>query len=115
MADKEVKFTEEEMKQINELQQTYVNLQNALGQLSVNRIRLNQQFDDLDTAEDNVRVQFVENQTKERDFVDIINKKYGDGNLDLNSGVFTPAPPAAETPAVGEPSAASAVKPDKTL
>ena len=97
MADKEVKFTEDEMKQINVLQQGYVNLQNALGQLSVNRIRLNQQFDDLDTAEDNVRTQFVENQTKERDFVDGINKKYGDGNLDLTSGVFTPKP-VEETP-----------------
>ena len=92
MADKEVKFTEEEMKQINVLQQGYVNLQNVLGQLGVNRIRLEQQLDDLDTAEDNVRVQFVENQTKERDFVDGINKKYGDGNLDLTTGVFTPKP-----------------------
>ena len=90
MADKEVKFTEEEMKQINVLQQGYVNLQNVLGQLSVSRIRLEQQLDDLDTTEDNVRVQFVENQTKERDFVDGINKKYGDGNLDLTTGVFTP-------------------------
>ena len=88
----EVKFTEEEMKQVSTLQQGYVNLQNALGQLSVNRIRLNQQFDDLDTAEENVRNQFVENQTKERDFVDGINKKYGDGNLDLTTGVFTPKP-----------------------
>ena len=88
----EVKFTEEEMKQINVLQQGYVNLQNALGQLSVSRIRLEQQLDDLDTAEDSVRVQFVENQTKERDFVDGINKKYGDGNLDLTTGVFTSKP-----------------------
>ena len=92
----EVKFSEDEMKQISELQQSYLNMQNALGQVSVNRIRLNQQFDDLDTSEDNVRAQFVENQTKERDFVDTINKKYGDGNLDLNTGVFTPKP-AEET------------------
>ena len=103
MADA-VKFTEEEMKQINVLQQGYVNLQNVLGQLSVSRIRLEQQLDDLDTAEDNVRVQFVENQTKERDFVDGINKKYGDGNLDLTSGVFTPKPVEETT-----------VKTDKTL
>ena len=89
MADA-VKFTEEEMKQITDLQGTYANLQNVLGQLSVSRIRLEQQLDDLDTTEDNVRVQFVENQTKERDFVDNINKKYGDGNLDLTTGVFTP-------------------------
>ena len=87
-----VKFTEDEMKQINDLQQGYVNLQNALGQLGVSRIRLEQQFDDLDTTEENVRAQFVENQTKEREFVDTINKKYGDGNLDLTTGVFTPKP-----------------------
>lgn len=93
---KEVKFTEEEMKQISTLQQGYVNLQNVLGQLSVSRIRLEQQLDDLDATEDNVRTQFVENQTKERDFVDGINKKYGDGNLDLSTGVFT-SKPAKET------------------
>ena len=96
MADA-VKFTEDEMKQINTLQQGYVNLQNALGQLGVSRIRLEQQLDDLDTSEDNVRAQFVENQTKERDFVDSINKKYGDGNLDLTSGVFTPKSPEETT------------------
>ena len=88
----EVKFTEDEMKQINELQNGYVSLQNALGQLSVSRIRLEQQLNDLDTAEDNIKSQFTENQTKERDFVDGINKKYGDGNLDINTGVFTPRP-----------------------
>ena len=88
----EVKFTEEEMKQNSGLQGTYVNLQNALGQISVNRIRLEQQFDDLDKADENIKNQFVENQTKEREFVDSINKKYGDGNLDLTTGVFTPKP-----------------------
>jgi len=97
MADKAVKFSEDEMKQINILQQGYVNLQNALGQMGVSRIRLEQQLDDLDTAEDNVRVQFVENQTKEREFVDSINKKYGDGNLDLTTGVFTPNPTVETT------------------
>ena len=93
----EVKFTEEEMTQINDLQQAYVNLQNALGQFGVNRIRLEQQLDDLDTSENTVKAQFVENQTKERDFVDQINKKYGDGNLDLTSGVFTPKSPKETT------------------
>ena len=60
MADKKVTFTEDEMKKINDLQQGYVNLQNALGQISVNRIRLEQQFDDLDKADENIRNQFVD-------------------------------------------------------
>ena len=92
MAKKDVKFSEEEMKQINELQGTYLNLQNTLGQMSVQRMRLEQQFENLDVAEENVRTSFVDTQKKERDFVDQINKKYGDGNLDLTSGVFTPKP-----------------------
>ena len=97
MADKEVKFTEDEMKQISELQATYVNVQNVIGQLGVARIRLTQQLDDLDVSEENVRAQFSGNQTKEREFVQSINKKYGDGNLNLESGVFTPKP-SEETP-----------------
>ena len=92
MADKEVKFTEDEMKEINTLQQTYVSIQNNLGQLNLNRIRLEQQLDNMDETEENIRNQFVETQQKEKAFVDSINKKYGDGNLDLTSGVFTPKP-----------------------
>ena len=34
--------------------------------------------------------EFEENQTSEKDFVDTINKKYGQGNLDITTGVFTP-------------------------
>ena len=97
MADKEVKFTEEEMSQLTELQQTYAAVQNTLGQLSVSRIRLSQEVNGLDEAENKLRNDFVETQQKERDFVQEINKKYGDGNLDLNTGVFTPKP-VEETP-----------------
>ena len=43
----ETKFTEDEMKKIKEFQQTYVNIQQALGQVSVAEIRLNQQLDSL--------------------------------------------------------------------
>jgi len=97
MANKEVKFTEDEMKQINDLQQGYLGIQNAFGQVNVNKIRLEQQLQTLDATETNLKSSFVEIQQKEREFVDSINKKYGDGNLDLTSGVFTPKP-AEETP-----------------
>ena len=88
----EVKFTEEELKQVTNLQGTYLNLQNALGQISIGRIRLEQQMQDYDDAEGKVREKFSETQTEERNFISEINKKYGDGNLDINTGVFTPKP-----------------------
>tara|TARA_Y100001938_G_scaffold100376_1_gene137217 strand:+ start:679 stop:987 length:309 start_codon:yes stop_codon:yes gene_type:complete len=86
----DTKFTKEEMNQINELQKSYAGLQNALGQISVSRIRLEQQMTELDSAEDTIRTKFTETQSQEKDFVQSINKKYGDGNLDLGTGVFTP-------------------------
>jgi len=104
MADKEIKFTPEEMTEVSKLQETYVTLQNGLGQIGVNRIRVEQQLTDIDSAEETIRANFVENQNKEREFVDSINKKYGDGNLDITSGVFTPRPTEETTK-----------KPDKTL
>ena len=88
MSDK--KFTTEELKTVNELQSSYVSLQNAIGQISIGRIRLEQQIDQYDKAEDEIRAKFVDTQQKERDFMDSINKKYGDGNLDINTGIFTP-------------------------
>ena len=95
MAD-EIKFTKEEMDSLTQIQQSYATVANTIGQLGVNRIRLEQQLDDLDNADNQLKSQFVENQTREREFVDSINKKYGDGNLDINTGVFTPKP-AEET------------------
>ena len=88
----EVKFTEKELKQVTDLQGTYLNLQNALGQISIGRIRLEQQIQDYDDAEGKVRERFANTQKEERDFIGEINKKYGDGNLDINTGVFTPKP-----------------------
>ena len=86
----EVKFTEDEMKQLKDLQQGYVNIQNVMGQFSVNRIRLELQLNELNSADDKLKEEFIGAQKKERDFVDSINKKYGNGNLDISTGVFTP-------------------------
>ena len=40
----EVKFTEKEMKTIKGFQQTYVDVQQQLGQLSIAKLRLEQQL-----------------------------------------------------------------------
>ena len=87
-----VKFSEAEMQEIKELQSSYINLQNGLGQIGVARIRLEQQSDSYDSAELGIKKDFAEAQKNEKAFIDKINKKYGDGNLDISTGVFTPKP-----------------------
>jgi len=90
------KFTEEEMSTISNIQESYLKIQNNLGQISVQKIRTEQQLNQIVDSEETLTSQFREVQTKERQFVDSINGKYGDGNLDLATGVFTPKP-AEET------------------
>ena len=88
MAD--TKFTEEEMGKIKEIRSSYLGVQQAFGQLEVNRIRLEQQLDATQKASVDLRDKFSEVQKEEQGFIEDLNKKYGDGSLDLDSGTFTP-------------------------
>ena len=93
----EVKFTDAEMQEVKKLQSEYVGLQNTLGQIGIAKIRLTQQANEYDKAEESVKDKFAEAQTKEKEFIQKINKKYGDGNLDINTGVFSPKPAETDT------------------
>ena len=86
----EVKFTKEEMGSLKEIQESYFNIQSEYGKLELTRIRLEQQLDELDSTDNSLRNKFVETQTVEKEFLDGITKKYGEGTLDQVSGVFTP-------------------------
>ena len=88
MAD--TKFSQEEMDKIKEVQSSYLGVQQAFGQLEVNRIRLEQQLDATQQASVELRDKFTETQQDEQKFIEELNKKYGDGSLDLESGTFTP-------------------------
>ncbi len=79
----EVKFTEEEMTQVQNIQQTYANIQNQFGQLKMAQIRLDNQEVELENALTNI-------QDEENKFLDGITKKYGQGSLNPETGVFIP-------------------------
>ena len=85
----QIKFTKAEMKTLDDVQEGYTAVQNAFGQLNVSRIRLEQRVDELNAVENNLKTRFLEIQNNEKQFIENVNKKYGDGNLDLATGVFT--------------------------
>ena len=87
----EKKFTEEEMKKLRSIQQTYFEIQNSFEKVKIARMNLNTQIDDLDKFEENLMEKFSSNRKDETNFVDDITKKYGDGNLNLETGTFTPS------------------------
>ena len=90
-ASNEIKFSEEELKELGELQTSYQEKQAVLGQLSVQRILLNQQIEALDIRTEEVETEYQAVQQEERDIVKTLNDKYGAGQLDPTTGVFTPS------------------------
>ena len=88
----EIKFSEEELKSLQELSQSYQNIQASFGQLKVQKILNQQQADALDEAEVKMDADYKDIQDNERKLVEELNEKYGPGQLDPQTGVFTPAP-----------------------
>ena len=88
---KDIKFTDDELKSLQDLQNSYQQKQLQFGQLEVQRLLVSQQLDALDNAKTKLEVDYGEVQDTERKIVADLNKKYGPGNLDPATGVFTPA------------------------
>jgi len=79
----EVKFTEDELTQVQNIQKSYANVQNQFGQLKLAQIRLD---NDEVTLEDSLK----SIQDEEKKFLEGITEKYGQGTLNPETGVFTP-------------------------
>tara|TARA_Y100001963_G_scaffold123256_1_gene173120 strand:+ start:76 stop:369 length:294 start_codon:yes stop_codon:yes gene_type:complete len=86
----ETKFTEEEVKSLKELQDSYMKVQNKLGRLSIAKLNFQRQAEDLDRQDSEAKNEFVNLQTQEQELVQELTKKYGQGTLDPTTGVFTP-------------------------
>jgi len=89
MAD-DNKFTEGELKQINEVAETYSVLQTELGNLGVQKILVDERIQAIQEREESIRGEWKANQTTERELVKTLSDKYGEGTLDPKTGDFTP-------------------------
>ncbi len=88
---KEVKFTDDELKKIQDVQTSYQQKTALFGQLSLQKFQVSRQLDNLDQAEENLRNEIIQLETDERELVKELNQKYGAGTLDPQTGTFTPA------------------------
>ena len=93
-ASDEIKFSDEELKELGELQTSYQEKQAQLGQLAVQKIIMSQQSESLELRQTELEQEYAQVQQNERDLVAKLNEKYGPGQLDPQTGVFTPV----ETP-----------------
>ena len=86
----ELKFTDDELQSLQTLQTNYQEKQAILGQLAVQTILQNQRTEALQLRTTEVEQEYQTVQQEERDLVAKLNEKYGPGQLDPTTGVFTP-------------------------
>jgi len=77
------KFTEEEMKKVQEIKDKYNEVQINLGQLELDRILISEQREKLMTEYSEVR-------KSEVSYAKQLSDKYGLGTLDIETGIFIP-------------------------
>ena len=80
-----IKFTEDELKSINELQVKYNQITMAMGQLTISKYNL-------ELREEALKSTLEDTRNSEQELAKSLNEKYGAGTLDIESGEFTPTP-----------------------
>ena len=86
----EIKFTKDELDSLQQLRTNYANIELSLGKLEIARIQQEQQLENLSNEKLRLETQYSEIQSQEVTLVQELNEKYGAGNLDPETGVFTP-------------------------
>jgi hypothetical protein len=86
-----IKFTDEETKSYLDLQAKYQNSILSMGQLQIRGYQIDDAIASLKEDEAKLKKEYLELQEVESKLLADTTEKYGEGSLDITSGVFTPA------------------------
>ena len=87
---KDIKFTKDEINSIEQLRNDYNSITNSFGIIEVSRIQTEKRLETIENDKLRLETQYEQLTIAEKDLINSLTKKYGQGNLDINSGVFTP-------------------------
>tara|TARA_R110000796_G_scaffold82592_1_gene180966 strand:- start:5120 stop:5371 length:252 start_codon:yes stop_codon:yes gene_type:complete len=79
-----VKFTEEELKQLTDVRDNYESISYEFGQIAIQKVLLQER-------DEEIKEKLKQLIQKERDQAEALQKKYGVGSLDIETGEFTAA------------------------
>jgi len=87
---KQIKFTKTEIESLENLRNAYAFIQNSLGNLEIQRLQTEQTLERLENQKILLETKYVQEQTNESNLLEQLTKKYGVGNLNIETGEFTP-------------------------
>ena len=88
----QIKLDEKELKEIQTIKEDNSRLTVDFGKIKLDLIMVKAKLMELEKLESDMEAKFKGNMTKERKTIDKLNKKYGEGSIDLANGMFTPTP-----------------------
>ena len=88
---KEIKFTEDELKTLGELQGKYNVVTNKFGQLAIAKLNFEKQKESIEDEEFKITEELESVRNEEQSVLKDITEKYGPGQLDPQTGIFTPS------------------------
>ena len=89
MQTEEIKFSSEEIDEIKQLQEQSGNLTYQLGSISAQLEFANREIDQLIVQKTKTINDLFELQTLSEEFTKRLQEKYGDGQLNLETGIYT--------------------------
>lgn len=89
-----IKITESELAEIKILQGKFQETVFKLGNLQVEKMQLDAAVTEFVEKEKKLKDEWVSLQKSEQGLLDKIIKTYGEGNLNMNDGTFTPTIPS---------------------
>ena len=88
---KEIKFTEDELKSLGDLQGKYNTVTNKFGQVAIAKLNFEKQKESIEDEEFKITEELESVRAEEQTLLNDITEKYGPGQLDPQSGIFTPS------------------------
>ena len=86
----EIKFTQEELEQIKQLRDNTNRIIYQFGEIDLELHLMQQRTNELQQLRTELQAEYQNQSNNERTLVDELNKKYGAGQVDIESGIFIP-------------------------
>lgn len=85
------KVDQADIEKLKLLQEQYSEISAKLGQLKIEQLLINQQVDRLKQLEDTFASEYFKLQAEEQKLAEEISKKYGSGQINIDTGEFIPS------------------------
>jgi protein subunit release factor B len=85
-----IRFETEEIEKIQKFKNDYTEIIAQMGELEAELVIYEQQKKQLDSYKEQLQQKYIQLRSDEAKLANELKQKYGDGEFDINSGIFTP-------------------------